>query len=222
VFPVLPAAAALIADALAGSGFGAASRAVRIGLACVAALILAAGALVLWLFRDGYYAIADPWIVAGLFGAVGAGVVIALIRHRYREAVVVIAAGFVLANYLLVLRILPGLERLKPTPSIASAFLARATPEARLGFYDLSLPSLTYYSGRDVEDISSEESSTTFFTKPQQAYAIMDEAHYLQLRSRVPRVCIVARHPIFDATPGQLLSGTVPPDVLLVTNQCPN
>ena len=66
------------------------------------------------------------------------------------------------------------------------------------------------------------ESSTAFFRRPQESYAIMDEAHYLQLRSRVPKACIVARHPIFDSSPGQLLSGTEPPEVLLVTNQCPN
>ena len=164
--------AALIADALVRSWRDERERATRVMLAIVATLIALAGGLVLWLFRDGYYAIVNPWLVAGLCAAIGLVALVATLRRQPRHAVIAIALGFVAINYLFVLRVLPGLERLKPTPTLAAAFLARASADAKLGFYDFSLPSLTFYSGRDVEDISSVESSTAFFRRPQESYAI--------------------------------------------------
>ena len=71
VFPVVAAAAALIADALVGTRFGSDHAGVRasILISCVVSIVL--GAAVFYALRSGYYAIADATLVSAVLVAAG-------------------------------------------------------------------------------------------------------------------------------------------------------
>ena len=107
ILPVAPAAAALIADALIGTGAGATHRGVRVILIVVSAIVVALGAAIWWLLGSGYYRLVDAPFVSGLLIAGGAATIGLILVRRYPMALAVLAATFVAFNWLFVLRILP-------------------------------------------------------------------------------------------------------------------
>ena len=63
LLPVIPAVAALVADALESTSFGAAHRGLRALLIAVAVLTAVAGIALPWLLSSGFYAVAGIWPV---------------------------------------------------------------------------------------------------------------------------------------------------------------
>jgi hypothetical protein len=60
-----------------------------------------------------------------------------------------------------------------------------------------------------------------FYDRQHEAWALMNEEKYREVRSRVPSLCIADRQPLFNIVDVRnIWTGTPPPDVLLVTNQC--
>ncbi len=220
IFPVVAAAAVLIADTLAATGYGARHRGVRALLATSAGLVSAAGLVIGWLFTSGYYALDGARLASAV--AIGTGLVSLglVMRSRPAAAVTTLAGGMIAFNYLFVVALLPSTERLKPVPTLARAFHARATARAQIGQYSYSLPSVTYYLNRRVEDISAVGHATAFFADNHESYAMMRQATFEMLRATGLPLCIAARHPAFTFEPGLLVQGQPPEDVLLVTNQC--
>jgi 4-amino-4-deoxy-L-arabinose transferase-like glycosyltransferase len=223
IYPVMPAAAALIGNAVVTSGFGDRDAAVRTLLITVAiACVVLAGA-VWWLFRDGYYALDGASAIAVLLaitGSTGAG--LALSRQG-RAAVMALAAGFVLFNYVFVIRTVPGLERLKPVPPLAATFTAKASPEARLAFCNMDLPSFVYYADRHVtplDCLSSLAHPIEFLSMYRDVWIITSDKEWAELRSRVPNLCVADRRPLFDIRVDNVLARRPPQDVVLMTSQC--
>lgn len=219
IFPVVAAVAALTADAVAGASGP--RRAWLIGLAAVSAIVTAAAgwAIVRYFGSGGYYAL-DGARVAGTLLAVGGVAAAVVARRRLLQPAVAVLAVIVIAfNYVFVARILPSVERLKPVVPLANVFLARASPGARLGSFELMLPSLVYYAGRPVHVIESLDDARTFYGSAG-AWAIMNDDRFEAVRGVVPGVCVATRHPRLDPQFGDVLAGRPPEDVLLVTNEC--
>lgn len=220
IFPTGPAAAALIADALVASHFARAGRGVRVMLAIVLLLCLACAPLIVWLFGSGYYELPGARLVAALIGAGALVSLVALLARQGHIAIAGLAATFVAFNYVFVVRVLPGMERIKPVVPLAEVLAARARPSAEIGSYNLMLPSLVYYSGRPVRVLNSQAEALDFYRDPRGAWAIMGEDDFDQLRAQLTGICVAARRPLFDAKLRDVLDERPPADVLLVTNQC--
>jgi len=220
ILPVIPAAAVLIADALHASDFGRRHAGVRVSLAGAALLVALLGVGVAWLFSGGYYRIADAPVVAGALIAGGVGALAFLSGGRHRLAFVTLATTFVLFNLLFVLRVLPGVERLKPVPVLAETIRARASPAAPVASLNLSQPSLVYYLGRPVPELPGDDEAARLLGAGAEAWLVTGEAEWDRLRPRVPTLCIALRRPRFDARLPDLIRSEPPPAVLLVTNRC--
>jgi 4-amino-4-deoxy-L-arabinose transferase-like glycosyltransferase len=219
IFPVIAPAAALVADTLVGHAFGARSRAIRATLMGVAALSIVVAGLAWWLFGTGYFALAGTRLAAAALGGGSVTVIVLLLRARPRGAVAALAATFIVFNVVFVTRILPSLDRLKPTAAFAGVLRARSGPQANLGYYHLSLPSLSFYTGRPIQEIGTVEHAQAFFADPNGGWMIMSPESFDELRGAVPGICIVAARPMFDATASQLIHRQPPSDALVVSNR---
>jgi 4-amino-4-deoxy-L-arabinose transferase-like glycosyltransferase len=217
ILPVAPAAAALIADALAGSAFGRDHRGLRAVLAAVCVLTAILGGLVFWILGSGYYRITDAPLVAGVLMIGGLGGLALWFARRPGAAFRTLATAFVAFNFIFVLRVLPGLEPLKPVPVLADTLASRASPGAPVAFHNLVLPSLVYYLGRPVVDLPGDEEAVRFVTDHAEPWVVTGDGEWGRLRERVPGLCIAVRHPRFDARLPDILRRAPPPDVLLVT-----
>jgi 4-amino-4-deoxy-L-arabinose transferase-like glycosyltransferase len=221
ILPVAPAAAALIADVLIGTGAGARHRGVRIILVVVCAVVIALGAAIWWLLGSGYYRIADAPFVAGLLVAGGAATVALILLRWYPIALAVLAATFVAFNWLFVLRILPGVEPLKPVPAIAELVRRRSVGEAPIASYNLSQPSLIFYLSRPVPELYDDEDAVGFMVNQRDAWLVTGETEWARLEKRLTNACVALRRPRFDARLPDVLRGVPPPSVVLATNRCP-
>jgi 4-amino-4-deoxy-L-arabinose transferase-like glycosyltransferase len=222
ILPVVPAAAALIADALVRSGFGAQSRAVRAAFVIVCVICLAFAVAVAFYLRTGPYAIPGwTFVVTALAAAGAAGLILGGAR-RWSTAFSAFAVALIALNYVLVARALPAAEPLKPVPPIARVLEQRASPGSRLGSYNMSLPSVVYYVGRPVPELSFDL-ALSLLAAPEEAWLITGGDEWEELRPRVPATCIAERRHLFPfdrITPANVLNSVPPKAVLLVTNRC--
>ena len=224
IYPAMPAAAALIAHALRSTRFGAADAAIRGILAGIGVLCIVLAAGLYRLLGSGYYQLEHAPLLALLLAATGvvaAG--LALIR-RGQAAVITIAAGFVLLDYVLAARVIPELERLKPVPVIAATLAVRAAPGAPMAYCNMDgLTSLVYYARTPITSldcVNDVNQAEQFLRQHAEAWIVTSQQDWEALRSRVPAACAAVRHPLFDVRMRDLLAGQPPPDVVLVTNKC--
>jgi 4-amino-4-deoxy-L-arabinose transferase-like glycosyltransferase len=224
IYPVMPAAAALIAHALWTTGFGERQPALRAILVIIAASTVVIGGAVWWIFRDGFYALAGAEIAS--FALVIAGLVTVwfVMRGQGQYATAALAAGFVLFNYVVVLRVLPDMERLKPVPPIAATFTARASSDAQLGFCNMDLPSLVYYADRHVtplDCVTNLSHPVEFLTQYPEVWIVTSSNEWPELKARVPDLCIADERPFVDFRLEHLLARQAPQrKVMLVTDKC--
>ena len=221
IFPIVPAVAVLVADALVQFEFGRHHRGLKILLALVAGVSIAAGALIAHLFRSGAYALDGASLASALLVAGGALTLACLGLARERTAVLSLAATFVLFNYAFVSMVLPSVERFKPTPAFAEVIARQGEPGDRVGSYHYMLPSLVYYAGRPVAELDTPEQVRDFSSRPGAWLMVRAGSRFAEVQQAVPGLCVAARRPVFDAQLGQLLDRGAPTEVLLVTNRCP-
>lgn len=219
IFPVVPAVAVLVADALvvyvARGG-----RTTGVLLTIVAALTVAAGGAAYHLFAGGYYSLAGVgWVAVTCLVGGGITIVLVWIGQR-RRAVATLAAAFIVFNYLFATIVLPDVERLKPAVPLAAEVRARAGADGRVGAHRLLFPSLIHYLGRPVEEVGDLEAARVFLAPDRPAWLILSADSYEQLRPSSPHLCVVARRPLLEAKLSDLLSREAPADVLLVSNRC--
>jgi 4-amino-4-deoxy-L-arabinose transferase-like glycosyltransferase len=220
ILPVAPAAAALIADALVESDFGRLHRGIRATLGVVCCLVAVLGGAIWWLLGSGYYQIAHAPVVALVLilgGLVPFGL---LIAGRYSAAFAGLASAFVIFNLIMVWRVLPGIEPLKPVPPLADAIRARASAGGPVASFNLSQPSLIFYLGRPVPELGSDDEAVSFIRDRPEAWLVTGESEWGRIQSRLPGACVALTHPRFDARLPDVLRGVPPPAVMLVTNRC--
>ena len=217
ILPAIPAAAALVAETLIRTAWGAAHRGVSWVLVVVCILCVVIGWMIADLFASGYYEMAGAPALAALLAITGVLAIATLWRRQFEVACLTLACGFVLFNYVFVLRTLPALERLKPVPALAAVVSARGQPSAPLGFFNMDLPSMVYYARRPVTKLGDADTAARFFTDHDEVWVLAGVHEWEALKTRVPDACVAARRPLFAAKASDVLRGEPPPDVLLLT-----
>jgi len=225
IFPTIAAVAALVADTLANDAQGPARRWIDGLLAAVSILCVMGSPAVFWLFGAGagYYAIPGTSALAAVLGVAGAmALAFTLIRDR-AGAVIALAAGFAALNYVFVMRVLPGVERTKPVPALVRTLTSRASPDAKVGYFNMGLQSFVYYTGRGaIEEIGSLEEADAFFGDRREAWALMGRHEFDDLHAMRSDTCIADSHRLsaFDAKFSDIVNRRPPLEVLLVRNHC--
>jgi 4-amino-4-deoxy-L-arabinose transferase-like glycosyltransferase len=220
VYPAMPAAAALIAHLLVTTSAGASHRGVRVILAVIGLGCVAGGAALLYYFGSGYYALAAAPASGIILGIAGAGTLVLQILGRGRLAVACLATGLVIFNYVLVLVVLPAVEKWKPPVQFRAVAAERMTPTARVAFYRITFPSLVYYFDRAIAELPSDDAAAEWLNAPEDSWLVTPASDYAAIVPRVPRACVVAQHPAFDMRLRDIIAGQRPPEVLLVRNRC--
>jgi hypothetical protein len=103
---------------------------------------------------------------------------------------------------------------------LAAELRQRAGDDGHLGAYHLLLPSLVYYVGRPIEELGSVDQAAAFFAPGRRAWVITSDVRHAELSAASPGLCVVARHPLFEAKLSDLVAGQPADDVVLVTNVC--
>jgi 4-amino-4-deoxy-L-arabinose transferase-like glycosyltransferase len=224
VFPILPAVAALAADALL-TNLEAGGRRVRWMLGATVPLLWLLG-VGLWVLFGGlapthHRAGAD--VLAGTLLAGGLAVAVLVIRHQTQPALLTLAATMVVANYVFALVSLPAVEPFKPTVPMVQTIEARTRPDRPppvVAHYVTSLPSFVYYLGRPVEDYFNLGLLVARVRTADEMYILMQPAEYVgfeaAVRAQALAACIVQRQTLFEAKMRLVLDGSPWPEVLLV------
>jgi 4-amino-4-deoxy-L-arabinose transferase-like glycosyltransferase len=216
IFSVVPAAAALIADALLRSRFGLEDRPIRIGLAVVAAGFAGAGLFVLVFLRSGYYRIAAPETIAAVLIACSIIALALFFRRAAFAGFVTLVAGAAALNYLFVVRVLPDIERLKPVPALAGTIRTQGSAKRSIGSCNVGLPSLVYYADQPLTELDGTPHALEFFRISAEPWVVMGEVEWVVIQAQVPGLCVRDRRRLFDTRISDVIRGTPPPEVLLV------
>ncbi len=226
VLPFVAAGAPLVGgllDGLAASALTARlARAARWSLVVASAVLVIIGGLVAWFIggTGGPIHLAGARLT-GLIIAAGAGLALVLAARRSPfAATVAVAAALVVAQWVIVLQVLPDFERYKPVPRLAQAIEQQGSPHARVGTYKVGAPSLVFYLRRHVAEMFGESQVRDFFREHPDAYCVMPDAEYEAIRSTlgVP-TRVLAASPRFDAQLRDFLSRSPLPNLVVVTNR---
>jgi hypothetical protein len=186
-------------------------------LSGVAGLVVVVAVAVAWIFGQGHYHLAGASAAGAVLSVAGVVALVALARGRGRAAVMALALGMVAFHYVAVLRILPDVERLKPVPLIARMIVDRASPDARIAFFNMDLPSLVFYANRPVARVLDVEAALRLFDQHSEVWLLAGEREWKALRGVTDRACEAARHGLLTARADDLIARRPPPDVILVT-----
>ena len=214
-----PMVGALLAAAIDGTLAAAASRAARGLLALACALLGIVGVLVVWFVGGNGQPIhlAGAGLAGVLVAAGAAAALVWTLRRRMLPAVASLAAALVVAQGILVVWALPDFERYKPVPHLARAVLERAGPDAVVGMYKVSTPSLVFYLRRHVTQMFDEEELRVFLSHHDRVYLIMTDDDYVAVsRTFSTPLRIIARAPRFEAQLDDFLNRTELPTLLLL------
>ena len=217
ILPAIPAAAALIADGLVRTAWGEAHRGIGWVLVGIALVCLVLSGVILEWFADGYYAIAGATTLSFLLALTGGLALTSLWRRQFVAAILTLACGFILFNYVFVARALPDLERLKPVRPLASVINERGGPASALGFFNMDLPSFVYYTRRPVMKVGDVDSAARFLQEREDPWLVTSTSESDALKLRIPDACIAAERPLFAAKASDILLRRPPPQVVLLT-----
>jgi hypothetical protein len=108
-------------------------------------------------------------------------------------------------------------------PGFAQALAARLEPGDVVATYDEALPSLVFYLRRHVDPYFEAEPLIERFRSGRTVYAILSAENYRDLAPTLGlRTCVIDRRPTFDVKLKNMLAQQPLPELLLVTNKCPD
>ncbi len=225
IFPIVAAVAALggltIQRGLSDARW---ERGVSLTLAIGGALLGIAGAAVLYLFETAgrVYAL-DAALIVGSIGLAGGVVTLALgVARKPSAAALSLIAAVVAVNWAFVVRVLPEFERYKPVPHFSRVLQDRLKPGDVVAHYQVSLPSMVYYLRRHVDQYVDEPPFVGAMLSERRVYAVLSAGDYAGLAPQLAsRSCIIDRRPTFEVKLRQVLARQPLPELLLITNQCP-
>jgi 4-amino-4-deoxy-L-arabinose transferase-like glycosyltransferase len=226
IFPIVAAVTVLGADVVARGAarlHDLAFRWVRAALLAggVALGLLGVAALYLFARAETVYVLEGSRL-AGLLALAGGGTVSVLAARRHVAlAAVAILAVLVAFNWVLVLRVLPGVERYKPVVALSDEIRSRTSAADIVVHYDVSYPSMVFYLQRHVDVLFDRQMFVDLVRSDRRVYAVLPADRYAELDGDIGAVtCELDRRPTFDAKLREVLSLEQPPAVVLVTNRC--
>jgi len=188
----------------------------------LAAILIALGACVLYLFVARSVYEIDGAATSGVL-AIAGGVITAALAWRRRRpaAAAAILAVFIAFNWILLLRALPSFEAYKPVVPLSDVIRREAAPGDLVMHFDVALPSMVYYLQRHIDVTFDVERLHTAIRSDRTVFAVLPAHRYpqLQLEFGVP-TCEVARRPTGDIRLRNLLEFQPPDEVVLITNRC--
>lgn len=225
IFPAVTAIAALIGGLIGPAvraARGDAPAAVRWSAFVSGALVAATGGGVLFLFASAatVYAIDGAALTGWAALATGSAAAVFAARRQVFASVVAIGAAAVILNWVFVLQALPSFRQYQPVPRMSDVIRTRAGPDARVAYYRMAVPSLTYYLHRPVRELFEPQQLIDTFGEGE-AYGLLTALDYAALEGRLPPpTCVIARAPLFDVKIGNVLRRRPLPQLYLVTNRC--
>jgi 4-amino-4-deoxy-L-arabinose transferase-like glycosyltransferase len=228
IFPIVPAVAALGALSIArvldpATQHGAPS--IRVPVWVMGGVLVVMGAAFLVLFQSRYavYVLAGSGAIGVVAMIGGAAAIVYAVRHRFAPALMAVAIALLLANWIFVVRLLPSFEAYKPAPGLAAALLARADPDDLIVTYNVALPSLVYYLRRHTEVFYDNGPVLELIRSRRPMYLMMTSYDYEEKIAPAlsEPLCRVTSVPTFDVKLRNVLSRRRLPEVLLLTNECP-
>jgi 4-amino-4-deoxy-L-arabinose transferase-like glycosyltransferase len=222
IFPIVAALAALIAGLFeqAINGDEPAARWAHRTWPIVAVLMVALWIMLQRLFgsESSPYYIRGA-VVVGILLLAGAVTLLAPWRRRSTlDAILAVGLALILANYVLVFVSLPYFERFKPVAPL-SAVARQRNPAAHVVQFRTPLPSMVWYLGKPIEEVYDLPVLQQRFAREGETLVLLKEGDYDEVRS-LGSTCIIARHPLLDVKPREIMAGTALPQMLLVSNRC--
>jgi len=223
VFPIIPALAALAADAML-TGLDRGGARVRSSPVATAVLLLVGGLGIaaLFGFRAPTHHIAGANALGAALVVGGLVVMVMAVLKRASAATVALAGTMVVANYIFVLVSLPAVEAFKPVLPMVRTIQERthAGPPPVVAHYITSLPSLVYYLERPVEEFFDLPPLIERARAVSEMYILMRPHEYADFepaaRAQSIAPCIVQRQTLFEAKLKLVLDGVPWPEVYLV------
>ena len=223
VFPIIPALAALAADAIL-TGLNRGGVRLRAAFIATAVLLMVGGAGIASLF--GFMApthhIAGANALGGTLVAGGLVVIVLAFLKRALATTLALAGTMVVANYIFVLVSLPAVEAFKPVLPMVQTIQERTRSGAPpvVAHYITSLPSLVYYLERPVEGYFDLRPLIERARSVPEMYILMRPHEYADFepaaRAQSIEPCIVQRQTLFEAKLKLVLEGVPWPEVYLV------
>jgi 4-amino-4-deoxy-L-arabinose transferase-like glycosyltransferase len=224
IFSIVAAVAALGGDFVARAFDGARTdtRWLTPTLAVLAVVLVGLGALVLYFFAVLDIYRFDGAALEGTLVIAGGVLMLALLARGRRAAAAVAALAVCVAfNWILVLRVLPSVERYKPVVPLSEVIRRQATPADAVAHFDVALPSMVFYLRRHIDVWIDVEMFASQIRSQRRVFAVLPADRYPRLRTEfgVP-TCELARFPTSDIRLRSLLRRSPPPEIILITNRC--
>ncbi|PYT07403.1 MAG: hypothetical protein DMF60_07215 [Acidobacteria bacterium] len=210
ILPIYPAAAALVGGALASFIGGKPDRKtlLRLTTLMLAALIAAAGVVILYLFSIRI----QPYELAGAR--------LAALLNRPRSAVLATAITLAACNWMFVLWTLPDFERFKPVHSACEVITSLAGPDALAGYYKTAYPSMVFYLRRPIFEYYEQGAIEAAFSSGKEIFCMMTAVEYEGIKARLPaQTRLLASYPIFQVKLKSILERVELPQVVLISNK---
>jgi 4-amino-4-deoxy-L-arabinose transferase-like glycosyltransferase len=240
IFPIVTAVAALGGDWIArrlGSRYPAGSGhhgggAVRLQpdnwlrwtLTAFGVVMMLLGAGVLYLFSgDRTVYTIDGARASSMIAIVGGAVVTILPwRRKYVAAVSAVLVVLIAFNWILALRALPDFERYKPVVPLSRVIEQRAGKDDVIAHFEVALPSMVFYLRRHIEAGLDAEMLKQRLESDRRVFAVIPADRYDALRGKFGvETCVVGRHQTSDIRLRTMLEKQAPPEVLVISNRCP-
>ncbi|MGH9148635.1 MAG: phospholipid carrier-dependent glycosyltransferase [Vicinamibacterales bacterium] len=223
IFSVVPAVAALVAGLLVRAFYGQSNALgrsrVSLGIASAVLGILGV-ALLAFVVVPERYPLAGSFVIAFLAGAGGGLATILTLRGRVKHGTIALASALVAMGWVFVLVTLPDFERYKPVAPLVHLIKQRATAESRIGYYRIALPSMAFYTQRQVFEAFELDVLKQMFASGQEVYCLMTHEDYQSVKEGLSGPThVLARRPLFDVKIQSFLEGTELPDIVLVSNR---
>ena len=223
VFPIIPALAALAADAIL-TGLNRGGARLRVAFIATAVLLIVGGAGIasLFGFSAPTHQISGTNALGATLVAGGLVVFVLAVMERAQAATLALAGTMVVANYIFVLVSLPAVEAFKPVLPMVQTIQARTRPGAPpvVAHYITSLPSFVYYLERPVEGYFDLRPLIERARTVPEMYILMRPHEYAAFepaaRAQSIEPCIVLRRTLFEAKLKLVLQGRSWPEVFLV------
>ena len=218
VYPVMPAVAALGGAVIASSAPWSRWLSAVIGI-----IVACLGAGILYIFHssENVYELAGIAPVGWIAVTGGIAAFALAIAGRWTTGLLVFLGAGVLANWTLVLRVLPSFEKYKPVPPITRFLESQVTADDVVAHYSLALPSMVYYMRRHIDVTYDRNTFISIMRQPKRVFGVLWTEEYQRLRGDlgVP-TCAIFRTPAFNIKIGAVVRREPLPEVVVITNRC--